>query len=39
MYLNHNGIKLYWDRYKLLGGDKDNSNFLELIKKHFGFNN
>ncbi len=37
MYLNHNGIKLYWDRYKLLGGNKSNNNFLDLFKNYFGF--
>lgn len=39
MYLNHNGIKLYWDRYKLLGGSKNNSDFLDLLKNFFGFTN
>ncbi|HAX61373.1 MAG TPA: hypothetical protein DCX95_02280 [Elusimicrobia bacterium] len=37
MYLNHNGIKLYWDRYKLLG--KSKSDFIPLMKSYFGFNN
>lgn len=37
MYLNYNGVKLYWDRYKLLGGNKINSNFLDLLKNYFGF--
>jgi len=35
MYLNHNGIKLVWDRYKMLGNAK--SDFLELLKKRFDF--
>jgi hypothetical protein len=39
MYLNHDGIKLYWDKYKLLGGNKNNSNFLNLLKNFFGFAN
>jgi hypothetical protein len=39
MYLNHNGIKLYWDRYKLLGGDKNKNDFLDLLKNNFGFTN
>jgi len=37
MYLNHNGIKLYWDRHKLLGGNKSNSDFLDLLKNYFCF--
>jgi len=35
LYLNHNGIKLVWDRYKLLENVK--SDFLELLKKRFDF--
>lgn len=35
LYLNHNGIKLVWDRYKMLGNAK--SDFLELLKKRFDF--
>lgn len=37
IYLNHNGIRLYWDRYKLLGNP--NENFLSLFKTFFGFTN
>lgn len=39
MYLNHNGIKLYWDRYKLLKGSKNKRDFLDLLKNFFGFTN
>lgn len=35
LYLNQNGVQLYWDRYALLGGHK--GNFTELIRKQFGF--
>lgn len=35
MYLNHNGIKLYWNRYALLGGRK--GNFASLIRTRLGF--
>lgn len=35
MYLNHNGIKLVWDRYKMLGNAK--FNFLDLLKNRFDF--
>lgn len=37
LLLNHNGIRLKWDRKKLLGG-KD-GNFVELLKTFFGFSN
>ena len=37
IYLNHNGIRLYWDRYKLLGNL--NENFLSSFKTFFGFTN
>jgi hypothetical protein len=33
MYLNHNGIKLVWDRRKLLGNGK--GDMLELLKTYF----
>lgn len=33
MFLNHNGIKLVWDRKKLLGNS--NLNFLNLLKTYF----
>ena len=36
LYLNYNGIKIYWDKYALLGNK--NGNFIELIKNYFGFN-
>ncbi len=35
MYLNNNGIKLVWDRRKILGGDK--GEFLELLKDYYHF--
>ncbi len=35
LYLNHNGIKLYWNRYALLGERK--GNFANLIRKQLGF--
>ena len=35
MYLNHNGIKLYWDRKALLGDSQ--KSFLPLIRDYFGF--
>lgn len=35
MYLNHNGIKLTWDRRKLLGNRK--GGFLDLLKDYFHF--
>ncbi len=35
IYLNHNGIKLTWDRRKLLGGS--NGQIIDLIKSFFGF--
>lgn len=34
MYLNHNGIKLVWDRRKLLGNQ---GNFLNRLSKHLNF--
>ena len=37
IYLNHNGIKLFWDRKKLLGNY--NEQFKNLLKSHFGFEN
>lgn len=33
MYLNHNGIKLVWDRRKLLGDSK--GNFINLLDKFY----
>ncbi|MCC7575198.1 hypothetical protein KO361_06420 [Candidatus Woesearchaeota archaeon] len=33
MYLNHNGIKLVWDRRKLLGNSK--GDMLDLLKTYF----
>ncbi len=33
MYLNHNGIKLIWDRRKLLGNNK--GEMLDLLKTYF----
>lgn len=33
MYLNHNGIKLTWDRRKLLGDS--NGNFIDLLDKFY----
>jgi hypothetical protein len=35
MFLNHNGIKLVWDRKKLLGDSK--GDFLPLLKAFYGF--
>lgn len=35
MYLNHNGIKLVWDRRKLLGNSK--GEFLETLKEKLNF--
>jgi hypothetical protein len=35
LYLNYNGIKLYWNRYALLGEAK--GNFGKLVRKQFGF--
>lgn len=37
MYLNHNGIKLIWDRRKLLGNGK--GEMLELLKTYFSSTN
>jgi len=37
MYLNHNGIKLVWDRRKLLGNGK--GEILELLKTYFSSTN
>ena len=37
MYLNHNGIKLVWNRKKLLGNSKP--TFLENLSKYLGFGN
>lgn len=37
LFLNHNGIKLIWDRKKLLGGKSEDS--LELLGKYLQFNN
>ena len=37
IYLNHNGMKLHWDRYRLLGGNKSSNDFLDLLKDYFGF--
>jgi hypothetical protein len=37
MYLNQNGIKLVWNRRKLLG-DSD-GKFLDLLRGYFGFEN
>lgn len=37
LFLNHNGIKLYWDRKKLLN-DKD-EKFLNSFSSYFGFSN
>ena len=36
IYLNHNGLKLVWDRRALLGNSE--SRFLDLLKDYFGFN-
>ncbi len=35
LYLNHNGIQLYWNRYALLGSRR--GNFADLIRKQLGF--
>ncbi|TAH19616.1 MAG: hypothetical protein EAZ08_07910 [Cytophagales bacterium] len=35
MYLNYNGVKLVWDRKKLLGNSS--GVFLDLLKKYFHF--
>ncbi len=35
MYLNHNGIKVKWDRRKLLG--KKKGDFIELLKNFYSF--
>jgi hypothetical protein len=37
IFLNHNGIKLVWDRRKLLGDTK--GDFHHLLKSYFGFVN
>lgn len=37
LFLNQNGIKLIWDRRKLLGNS--NGDFLDLLKSFLGFNN
>lgn len=36
IYLNQNGIRLFWNRYSLLG-QKRGGNFIGLLKKHLGF--
>jgi hypothetical protein len=37
IFLNHNGIKLVWDRRKLLGNT--NGDFHHLLRSYFGFAN
>ena len=36
LFLNHNGIKLYWDRNKLI--NNSTNDFVKAIKSMFGFN-
>jgi hypothetical protein len=36
LYLNHNGVKVTWDRYKLLGVKR--GEFLQGLRRRLGFN-